>query len=96
MYSFVDNQKDEFAKQFVEEQVDVPSLFLLDGIAYVVDFPIYDEYEGDYDVDSLEQPTTCSLSENIPFEQCNERNHPTYHSYKEESIESAKGNYLPL
>ena len=62
MYSFVDNQKDEFANQFVEEQVDVPSLFLLDDITYVVDLPVYDEYDGDYDVDSLEKPTTFPLS----------------------------------
>jgi hypothetical protein len=96
MYSFVDSQEDEFANQFVEEQVDVPSLFLLDDIAYVVDLPIYDEYDDDYDVDFLEQPTACSLSENVPFQQCNESNQPTYHSYKEESIESAEGNSLPL
>jgi hypothetical protein len=71
-------------------------LFLLDNIAYVADLPIYDEYDDDYDVNSLEQPTACSLSENVPFQQCNERNQPTYHSYKEESMESAEGNSLPL
>jgi hypothetical protein len=63
MYSFVDSQEDEFANQFVEEHVDVPRLFLLDDIAYVVDLPIYDEYDDDCDGDSLEQPTACSLSE---------------------------------
>jgi hypothetical protein len=92
MYSFVDSQEDEFANQFVEEQIDVPSWFLSDDIAYVSDLPIYDEY----DVDSLEQPTTCSLSKNIPFQQCNESNWHTYHSYKEESTESTEGNSLPL
>jgi hypothetical protein len=96
MYSFVDSQKNEFANQFVEEQVDVPSFFLLDDIADVVDFPIYDEYDDDCDVDFLEQLVVCSLSENVPFQQCNESNQPTYHSYKEESIESAEGNSLPL
>jgi len=96
MYSFVDSQEYECEKQLVEEHVDIPSLFLLDDIAYVVDLSIYDEYDDDYDVDSLEQPTACSLSENIPFQQCNESNQPTYHSYKEEIIESAEGNYLPL
>jgi hypothetical protein len=96
VYSFVDNQQDEFANQFVEEHVVVPSLFLLDKIAYVGDFPIYDEYHGYYVVDSLEQPTTCSLSENVPFQQYNERNQPTYQNYKEESTESAEGNSLPL
>ena len=70
--------------------------FLLDDIAEVVDFPIYDEYDDDYDVEFLEQPVACSLSENVAFQQCNERNQPTYHSYKEKSIESAKGNSLPL
>jgi len=72
---------------------------LLYDIADVVDLPIYDEYDDDYDVDFLEQPTTCSLSENVHFQQCNENNQPTYHSYKEEyeeSTESTKGNSLPL
>ena len=96
MYSFVYSQENEFANQFVEEQVDVPSFFLLDDIVDVVDFPIYDEYDDDCDVDFLEQPTTCSLSKNVPFQQCNESNQPTYHSYKEESTELAEGNSLPL
>jgi hypothetical protein len=61
MYSFVDSQEYECEKQLVEEQVDVLSWFLLDGMEYVNDFPIYDEYD-DYNVDPLEQSTTCSLS----------------------------------
>jgi hypothetical protein len=69
---------------------------LLDGIAYVFYFPIYDEYDDDYDVDFLEQLTACSLSKNVPFQQCNESNQPTYHSYKEESTKTAEGNSLPL
>jgi hypothetical protein len=99
MYSFVDSQENEFANQLVEDQVDVPSFFLLDGIANVVDLPIYDEYDDDYDVELLEQLATCSLSENVPFHQCNESNQPTYHSYKEEyeeSVKSTEGNSLPL
>jgi hypothetical protein len=68
MYSFVDSQKNEFANQFVEEQVDVPSFFFLDDIADVVDFPIYDEYDDDCDVDFLEQLYVCSLLENVPFQ----------------------------
>jgi hypothetical protein len=47
------------------------------------DFPIYDEYDYYYDVELLEQSDACSLSENFHFQQCNERNEPTYHSYKE-------------
>jgi hypothetical protein len=99
MYSFVDSQENEFSNQLVEEQVDVPRFFLLDDIRDAVDFSIYDEYDDGYDVDFLEQPVARSLSENVPFQQCNESNQPTYHSYKEEyeeSIESAEGNYLPL
>jgi hypothetical protein len=96
IYSFVNCQEDEFANQSVEEQVDVPSLFLLDDIAYIVDLPIYDEYDDDYEADFLEQPTACSLSEIVPLQQCNERNQPTYHSYQEKSIESTEGNSLPL
>jgi hypothetical protein len=68
MYSFVDSQEDEFANQFVEERVDVPSFFVLDDIANVVDLPIYDEYDDGYDVHFLEQPTAHSLSENVPFQ----------------------------
>ena len=52
----------------IEKQVDSPSFFLLDGIAIVVDLPIYDEYNDDYDVEFLEQPTACSLLENVPFQ----------------------------
>jgi hypothetical protein len=53
MYSFVDSQEDEFTNQFVVKQVDVPSLLLLDDIAHVVDFPIYDKYEDDCDVEDV-------------------------------------------
>jgi hypothetical protein len=74
IYSFVDSQEDEFANQLVEEHLDVPRFFLLDDIVDVVDFPIYDEYDDDYYVDFIEQPTACSLSENFPVQQCNERN----------------------
>jgi hypothetical protein len=96
MYSLVDSQEDEFANQLVEEQVDVPRFSLLDDIADVPDFPIYDEYNDDDDVDFLEQLAACSLSENVPFQQCNESNQPTYHNYEEESIESVEGISLPL
>jgi hypothetical protein len=95
MYSFVDSQEYECEKNLVEEQVDVLSLFLLDDMEYVNDLPIYDEYDY-YDVDPLEQSTTCSLLENVPFQQYNEINQAAYHNYKEESIESAEGNSLPL
>ena len=51
---FVDKQEDEFVNQFAEEQINVPSLFLLDDISYDVDFPIYDKYKDDRDIeDSL-------------------------------------------
>ena len=68
MYSFVDSQENEFANQLVEEQVDVPSSFMLDDIANVVDLPIYDEYDDGYDVDFLEQLVAHSLSENVYFQ----------------------------
>jgi hypothetical protein len=68
IYSFVDSQEDEFANQSVEEQVDAPSFFLLDDIADVADFPIYDEYDDDYEVEFLGQPTACSPPENVPFQ----------------------------
>jgi hypothetical protein len=84
MYSFVDSQEDEFTNQFVEKQVDVPSLFLFDDIAYVVDLPVYDKYEDDCDV------------EDVLFQQYSELNQPMYNSYKEQSIGSAKENSLPL
>jgi hypothetical protein len=96
MYSIIDNQENEVAGQHVEEQFDVPSFFLLDDIADVVDLHIYDKYDDDCDVDFLEKLAICSLSRNVPFQQCNESNQPTYHSYKEESMESAEGNSLPL
>jgi hypothetical protein len=84
MYSFVNSQEDEFENQFVEEQIEVPTLFLLDNIAYVVDFPVYEKYEDDCNV------------EDVSFQQYNEINQPTYRSYKEPSIGSAEENSLPL
>jgi hypothetical protein len=41
---------------------------LLDDIADVIDFPIYDEYGDGYDVDFLEQLAARSLSENVHFQ----------------------------
>jgi hypothetical protein len=67
VYSFVDSQENEFANHLVEEQVDIPSFFLLDDIVDVVDLPIYDEYDDGYDVDFLEQLVACSLSEKCFF-----------------------------
>jgi hypothetical protein len=99
MYSFLESQENEFANQLVEERVDVPNFLFLDDITDVVDFPIYDEYDDGYDFNFLEKPATHSLSENVPFQQCNESNQPTYHSYKkeyEESTKSTEGNSLPL
>jgi hypothetical protein len=82
MCSFVGIQEDEFANRIVEEQVDVPSIFLLDDIVDVDDLPIYDEYDYDCDVDFLEQLVVCSLSENVHFQKCSEIKQPTYHHYK--------------
>jgi hypothetical protein len=96
IYSFEDSQEDEFANQFVEEQVDVPRFFLLDNIADVTDLPIYDQYDDDYDNDLPEQPIAFPLSGNVLFHQYNERNQLTYHSYREEGTETAEGNYFPL
>jgi len=41
---------------------------LFDDIADVVDLPIYEEYDDDYDVDILGQLFACSLLENVPFQ----------------------------
>ena len=49
MYSFIDGQENDITNLFVEEQVDVPSLFLLDDIAQTIDLPVYDKYEEDCD-----------------------------------------------
>jgi len=69
---------------------------LLDNITDVVELPIYNEYDDDYDNDLPEQPTTFPLSENVPFQQYNESNQLTYHSYREEGTETPRGNSLPL
>jgi hypothetical protein len=69
---------------------------LLDNITDVVELPIYNEYDDDYDNDLPEQPTTFPLSENVPFQQYNESNQLTYHSYREEGTETPGGNSLPL
>jgi hypothetical protein len=66
---------------------------LLDGIAAVAYLPKCDEYDDDYEVEFL--PTACSHLENVPFQQYSETYHLTYHSFKKESYELAKGNSLP-
>jgi hypothetical protein len=53
IYSFVDNQEDEFANQFVEEHINVLSLFLLDDVAYDDDSPAYEKYEDDHDIEDF-------------------------------------------
>jgi hypothetical protein len=72
IYSFLDNQEDDFANHSVEEKIDNPSFSLLDGIENVVDFPIYDEYDDDYEVEFLENLAACPPLENVPFRQCSE------------------------
>jgi hypothetical protein len=61
MYSYVDSKKYECADQSIEESVNIPRIFWLDNIAYVVELPIYNEYDVDYDNDLPEQPTTFPL-----------------------------------
>jgi hypothetical protein len=49
----------ESVDQNEEEQVIVP-IFMFDDIAEFYDLPKYDEYDDDYDLDSLEQLVACS------------------------------------
>jgi len=67
MYSSIYNKKDKCTDRSVEELVDVPSFFLLNNIADVVELPIYDEYDDDYDNNPPEHPTTFPLSKNVLF-----------------------------
>jgi hypothetical protein len=94
VYSFMDSQEDGCTKQNVEEQMDTPSIFLLDDIANVAYLPVCDENDRDYEVEFF--PTACSPLENIPSQQYNEICQFTYHSCKKENSESAEGNSLPL
>jgi hypothetical protein len=96
MYLCVDSHENEFADHLVKEQVDVPSFFFLDDIADVVELSLYDKYDDDYDVEFLEQSSECSLLENVHFQQCNESNQPTYHSYKEENEEGFESSEITL
>jgi hypothetical protein len=79
--------------QPTEEQVDVPSFFLVDDIADVVHLPKYNEYNDNYEIDFSEQPTTCSPSGSFQFQQFKERSQPACFSCdsneeNEESFES--------
>jgi hypothetical protein len=81
--------------QPTEEQVDVPRFFLVDDIADVVDLPKYDEYNDNYEIDFSEQPTACSPSGSVQFQQFKERSQPACFSCDndeehEESIESGE------
>ena len=102
-----DNVFVESVDQPTEEKVVVTMLFI-DGIAYVDDFPRYDEYNGYYDVDFYEKPVVfLSLGifllqqsdENT--QQFKENNQPTYYSYDdneeyEEKGESTQNYSFPL
>jgi hypothetical protein len=96
IYSFEDSQEGELANQFVEEQVVVPSFFLLGNIADVIDLPIYDQYDDDYDNDIQDHPVEFPLLVNVLLHQYNERNQLTYQSHGEEGTEIVEGNSLPL
>jgi hypothetical protein len=73
MYSFENFHENELVDHPTEEQVDVSRFFLVDDIADVDFFPRYDEYNDDYDIDFLEQPTCmfsikkCSVS-TVPWD----------------------------
>ena len=74
MYSFVDSQEDEFANQFVEEQINISNLFLLDDVVYDVGLPIYRKYEDDHDVEdfifqkySEEQSIRSTVENSLPL-----------------------------
>jgi hypothetical protein len=56
-------------------------------MAEVVDFPRYDEYNDDYEVDFSDQAVGCSKLENVPFEQSH-----CYNNEYEENCKSTEGN----
>jgi hypothetical protein len=77
----------------------VSSFFLVDDIADVDFFPRYDEYNDDYEIDFLENPTACSLSGSVQFQQSPGITHPTYCIYangNEKNGEFTDENSLPL
>jgi hypothetical protein len=53
MYSFVDSQEIEFADQPIEEKHVVPMFYIYD-IVEVDDFPKYDQYNDEYEVEFSE------------------------------------------
>jgi hypothetical protein len=53
IYSLQDSHEGELENHHVEEKVVVP-MFYIDDIVDVADFPRYDEYNDDYEVDFME------------------------------------------
>jgi len=58
IYYFVDSLETGFIDQHKKEQFYF-SMFMVDDIAREVDFPKYDEYDDDFDVNFLEKPAAC-------------------------------------
>jgi len=90
----------------IEEQVDVPSFFLVDDIAWSFYMPIYNEYNDDYDSEFYEKPTVFLSPGSVLLQQSDENaqpfkenSHPAHYSHGEEHEENSElveGNSLPL
>ena len=69
MYSPLDCHESKFENRFVEEQVDVPSIFLVDDIIEFLGEPKYDAYNDNYEIVFSEQSATSSSLRSDYFQQ---------------------------
>jgi hypothetical protein len=69
---------------------------MFDDIAEFSDLPKYDEYDDDYDLDSLEQPVACCPLGNDSVQQSNEDNQLAYSSYDNEEHEESSDFFIPI
>jgi hypothetical protein len=51
-------------------------MFMVDDVAREIDLPKYDEYADDFDINFLEQPTTCFQQNNVKSQQIIESGQP--------------------
>jgi len=71
MYSPFDYHERKSTNHFIQEPVDIPSIFLIDDTAEIFVEPRYDEYDDDYKIVSLGRLVACTSMTNNGFQQSN-------------------------
>jgi len=79
MYSPLDCYERKFVNHFIQEQVDIPSIFLVDDTIDFLGEPTYDEYNDDYEIVSSKQLAATSSLEIDCFQQFQDKSQGACH-----------------